>query len=843
MSLDLPIDKLKADLQVACGRSRRIVLSAPTGSGKSTRLPQMLLDLKCVEGQILVLQPRRMAARLLARRVAQERGVKLGTEVGYQIRFERVESAETKIKFITEALLLRQMASNPTLSGVGAIIFDEFHERNIYSDVALSLARKLQEKQRPDLLLVVMSATLDTTGVAQWLKHAETLVSEGRTYPVDVEYVPTPRTTTQPIWESAADQVARLLREEPSGDILVFMPGSYEIMRTISAIKFLKEAGGVAVLPLHGELSASDQDKAIQESNQRKVIVATNVAETSLTIPGVRMVVDSGLARIARYDSIRGIDTLLIEPIAQASAEQRAGRAGRTGPGRCIRLWSHTDHQARPSRETPEIKRMDLTEIILLLLSQGWGDLENFPWYEAPNAQALAQALSVLRDIGALDEKNHLTAVGKKMAVFPAHPRYARMLMAANEYNCVNEVATIAGLSQGRDILLRKVDESAEKARNNVKTAEGSDFFIRMALLQKAKELKFDAEACRLIGIQGQAARQAEQATQQFLRIAESQDFKINPVDAPPEQIQKAVLVGFIDRLAVRLDAGTLRCALVHNRRGELRRESMVRSAKLLVAAEIDEVQTRGEVTTYLNLATEVKKEWLNQFFPQEFHHTNFVKYDAIQRRVVTRIERRFRDLVLESSEQEGVPSDQASQLLATEVLAGRLELEKWDYTVDAWINRVNFLAKHCPELGISVFDESGKRMVVEQICQGATAYRDIRDRPVMSVVREWLTHEQLMALDIYCPEKITLPRKKHPTKIEYTHDGEALIEATVQELYDVPGTKLKVCQGKVPLIICIQSPARRTQQRTTDLEAFWKGSYELVKKELKGRYPKHEWR
>ena len=843
MSLDLPIDKLKDDLQAACSRSRRIVLSAPTGSGKSTRLPQMLLDLKCVEGQILILQPRRMAARLLARRVAQERGVKLGTEVGYQIRFERVESAETKIKFITEALLLRQMAADPALRGIGAIIFDEFHERNIHSDVALSLVRQLQEKQRPDLLLVVMSATLDTAGVAQWLKPAETLISDGRTYPVAVEYSPTPRTSSQPIWDRAAEQVARLLREESTGDILVFMPGAYEIMKTINAVKFLKEAGGVQVLPLHGELSASDQDNAVQESNQRKVIVATNVAETSLTIPGVRMVVDAGLARIARYDPIRGIDTLLIEPIAQASAEQRAGRAGRTGPGRCIRLWSHTDHQSRPLRETPEIKRMDLTETILLLLSMGWSDVENFPWYESPNPQAFAQAFTVLKDIGAIDKNNLLSPLGKKMAVFPAHPRYARMLMAAHELNCVSEVATIAGLSQGRDILLRKVDESAERARENIKTSEGSDFFLRIALLQKAKEVKFDADACQRLGIQGQAARQADQAAQQFLRIAESQGFKINHDSALPEQIQKAILVGFIDRLAVRLDAGTLRCALVHNRRGELRRESMVRSAKLLVAAEIDEIQTRGEVTTFLSLATEIKEEWLKELFPSEFSNQNFVKYDATQRRVVTRVERCFRDLVLESKEQEGLSSDDASQLLATEVLAGRLELEKWDQSVDAWINRLNFLAKHCPELGIPVFDESGKRMVIEQICQGAVAYRDIRDRPVMSIVRDWLTHEQLLALDTYCPEKILLPRKKHPAKIEYTHDGEALIEATVQELYDVPGAKLKVCQGRVSLIICIQSPARRTQQRTTDLDAFWKGSYELVKKELKGRYPKHEWR
>jgi len=350
MSQALPIDGLKEPLVAACGRTRRIVLRAPTGSGKSTRIPQMLLDLGLVQGQIVVLQPRRIAARLLAARIAQERGVKLGGEVGYQIRFERVESAETRIKFVTEALLLRQMASDPQLKGVGAVVFDEFHERNLHSDVALALARQLQESGRPDLLIIAMSATLDTEGVARWMGNAETLAADGRAYPVDIEYVPVARTSTRPVWDLAAEQVGRILHEEPEGDVLVFMPGGYEIMRTIGAVRNLRESGGVDILPLYGELPPEEQDRAVRPGPRRKVIVATNVAETSLTIPGVRAVVDAGLARIARFDALRGIDTLMVEAVSQASAEQRAGRAGRTGPGRCIRLWSHTDHQARPLR-------------------------------------------------------------------------------------------------------------------------------------------------------------------------------------------------------------------------------------------------------------------------------------------------------------------------------------------------------------------------------------------------------------------------------------------------------------------------------------------------------------
>jgi ATP-dependent helicase HrpB len=822
---------------------RRLVLRAPTGSGKSTRIPQMLLDLNLVQGQIVVLQPRRIAARLLAARIAQERGVRLGGEVGYQIRFERVESAQTRIKFVTEALLLRQMASDPELKGVGAVVFDEFHERNLHSDVALALARRLQETHRPDLLIMAMSATLDTEGVAKWLGSAETLAADGRAYPVQIEYTHLPRNSTRPIWDAAAEQVRRVLSEEAEGDILVFMPGSYEIMRTIGAVRNLPESGGVDILPLYGELPPEEQDRAVKPSPGRKVIVATNVAETSLTIPGVRAVVDAGLARIARFDPHRGIDTLLVEPVSQASAEQRAGRAGRTGPGRCIRLWSQTDHEARPLREVPEIKRVDLSETILLLLSSGWGEAATFPWYEKPDDKALQRALTVLADLGAVDAQGKLSALGRRMSVFPAHPRYARMLLAAGDLDCVYEVCRIAGLAQGRDILFRKVDDRTENARDSVEQEDGSDFFPRLALLQRAVEMKFDADACDRFGVHGQAARQADQAARQFLRLAEGQGLPVSDRIADPAAVRRCLLLGFSDRLAVRLDAGTLRCALVHGRTGELRRESSIRNAKLLVAAEVDEIQARGGVTTYLSLATAIEEAWLQELFPAEFSTVNQVRYDGSQRRVVTRVERRFRDLVLEAKERDDAPSDAASRLLAEEVAAGRLELEKWDAPVDAWIRRVNFLSKHCPELGIPPFDEAARRMVIEEVCAGAVAYRDIRDRPVFGVVRGWLTHEQAMALESYCPEKIVLPRKKHPARIEYTEDGQAEVEATVQELYDFPGSKLRVCLGKVPMVVCIQSPARRTQQRTTDLDAFWKGSYEGVKKELRGRYPKHEWR
>lgn len=843
MSSSLPIEALREPLRDACARSRRLVLRAPTGSGKSTQVPQMLVDLGLVQGQVVVLQPRRIAARLLAARIAAERGGRLGDEVGYQIRFDRVESAATRIKFVTEALLLRQMAADPALRGVGAVVFDEFHERNLHADVALALARRLQRTERPDLLVVAMSATLDTDALAAWLGDAVTLAADGRTYPVDIEHAPTPRVAGRWPWEPAAEQVRRLLREEASGDILVFMPGAHEISRTLGLLRGAPECRGVELLPLHGDLPADEQDRAVRGGDARKVIVATNVAETSLTLPGIRAVVDAGLARVARFDPVRGIDTLLTEPISQASAEQRAGRAGRTGPGRCVRLWSRSEHEARPARQTPEIRRVDLCETLLLLRAGGWGDAADFPWFESPEPRAVERARTTLADLWALGPEGDITPLGRRMAAFPAHPRLARMLLAAGDLGCVPEVARLAGLEQGRDILLRNVDAAIEAARDAVPCAPGSDFHLRLALLARAADARFDPDACDRIGVHAQGALQAERAAQQFLRIARAQGLPVDTPPAPPDALRRCLLLGHSDRIAVRLDAGTLRCAVAHGRKGELRRETCVRDARLLVAAEMEEVQVRGQVVTLLSLATAVEEDWLRELFPADFSEVASPRYDPTLRRVVTRVERRFRDLVLESKERDDAPSDEASRLLAAEVVAGRLELGRWDASVDAWIARANFLARHAPELGIPPFDDDARRLVIEEVCAGATSHRDIRDRPVMPSVRGWLTHEQALALDSQCPERLELPRKKHPARIAYNPDGTAEIEATVQELYDVPGSRLRVCGGRIPLVVCVQSPARRTVQRTTDLDAFWKGSYEQVRKDLRGRYPRHEWR
>ena len=400
----LPIYEIEPALVAALRETRRLIVSAPTGSGKSTQVPQMLLDHGLLgTGQVVILQPRRLATRLLATRVARERNAELGGEVGYQIRFENVTSAATRIRFVTEGLLLRQMVQDPRLPGVSALIFDEFHERHLYGDITLGRALDLQEGGRPDLKVLVMSATLEVSRLEEYLKPCRVIESQGRTFPVEIEFAAKPAyLDRRPVWEQAAGAFREFVGSGGEGDVLVFMPGGFEISQTIEAIRACEEARGFILLPLHGELPPRDQDAAVARYEKRKVVVATNVAETSLTIDGIRCVIDSGLARIPRYDPYRGINTLLIEKISRAAADQRAGRAGRTTPGICLRLWSQEEHGHRPQQEVPEVKRLDLAEVVLALKAAGVEDLRKFRWLEPPDEQALAHAEELLADLGAL---------------------------------------------------------------------------------------------------------------------------------------------------------------------------------------------------------------------------------------------------------------------------------------------------------------------------------------------------------------------------------------------------------------------------------------------------------
>jgi ATP-dependent helicase HrpB len=845
MSDRLPIYEIEHEIIARLKSDRRLILSAPTGSGKSTQVPQMLLKHGLLgNGQVVVLQPRRLATRLLAARVASELDVKLGEEVGYQIRFENVTSAKTKIRFVTEGVLLRQMIEDPHLRGVSAILFDEFHERHLYGDITLAQALDQQEQFRPDLMLVVMSATLNAQELETYLAPCARLASTGRTFPVDVEYLPyRSGQNAPPAWETAADVFQNFVRSGGQGDVLVFMPGGFEISQTIEAIRNTSGAKGYIILPLHGELQPRDQDAAVARYDRPKVVVATNVAETSITIDGVRLVIDSGLARIARYDANRGINTLLVEKISQANAEQRTGRAGRTAPGRCIRLWSRSEQDERPPQELPEIRRLDLAEVVLTLKAAGVENLRTFRWLEKPDEISLTHAEELLGDLGAVGHDKRITPIGRKMLAFPVHPRYARMLLAAQEYRCVHQASLVAALTQGRDLLIRNAGKDVESAREDLFGDQaGSDFWILMRAWNYAAKNQFRIDFCRQLGIHAVTARQVGPLFEQFLRIAKAEGLDTEPREVKDEALQKCILIGFSDRVAKRMDQGTLRCELVHGRRGVLARESKVHHSPLFVAAEIREIEGRDrEMNTILSLGTAIEVEWLRELFPEDITSDVHVQFDAQQKRVLAAELLRFRDLPLAAKRIDPPPAEQSAKILADEILAGRLQLPNWDQSVEQWLARLSFICTHCSELQLPNISNDDKKDIIQQLCHGATSYKDIKEREVKPVVVGWLSQSQRELLDKHAPERLALPNGRTP-KVNYEPGKSPFISLRIQELYDVNQTP-KIALGRVPLTVHILTPGMKPVQVTQDLANFWKEHYPKIKSELQRRYPKHFWR
>lgn len=846
----LPIYAVADAVLKGLEREGRVVLSAPTGSGKSTQLPQILLDSGQIDGEIVVLQPRRLAARLLAQRVAKERTSTLGEEVGYQIRFENRTSRQTRIRFVTEAVLLRQILSNPSLPGVGAILFDEFHERNISSDLSLAAVLDRVLPQRPDIKVVVMSATLEVDTIEDYLSPCARVEAEGRLYPVDIEYTgPALGRQSAPVWERARAALKRQLQAGFEGNCLIFMPGAYEINQTLREIESLPEARDFAAFPLYGELSIEAQNRAVEYRDRAKIVVATNVAETSITIDGVTLVIDGGLAKIARYEALRGVNSLTLMGISQAAAKQRAGRAGRTSAGRCLRLWSEAEHMNRPANELAEIHRIDLSETLMMLAAAGIDYANSFPWFEVPEADALLQAESLLQILGAYDADKQLTEIGRRMSRFPMHPRFSRMMIEADRLGVLQEVAEIAALNQGRPIY--RVSKDSYKRREQIRvieeTAAGdSDLFVQLRALEYAVDRRFKHADCAAVDIHAVGARQCQQAAQQFLAIARQNGLQAEYGNTDTVAVNRAIcqtlLVGFSDYLCVRMDAGTRRCRTMSGKVGELVRESVVESA-LFIASNLSERIYRGELNLVISMASAIELSWLHAYFPDDFCVSVETVYDTKNRRVVARKEQRFRSLMLECSDSDEVDLGVAAELLAEAVVSGQLKLKQWNQEVENWIQRVNFVATHCPETEIALIDAEARLLMIEQVCEGAVSYKEIKDRACLPIVQEWISPEQSYYLDAYAPAEMELPRRKRPVKIRYEADGRAFIASKLQDFYDVPGSSLRIANGEVALLVELLAPNGRPAHLTDNIDAFWEGAYVHVRKELAGRYPKHEWR
>ena len=672
------------------------------------------------------------------------------------------------------------------------------------------------------------------------------LVSQGRAHPVRIEYLAKAVDfDAEPVWEVAARECERIAGATP-GDLLVFMPGAYEICRTIQAIQGSRAAAGISRrFRSTASCPPEAQDRAVARASSRKIIVSTNVAETSLTIDGVTAVVDSGLARM--------------RPLRPGARDQHApGRedlGGERGPARgpggtdgAGRVRPALDREGARQARRPRAARgprLDLSEVVLTLKAAGIADLSGFNWFERPDPRGIERAETLLGDLGAVSGPGGpITEIGRRMLRFPVHPRYARMFLAAQERGCVRPVAMMAALTQGRNFLLRGVARQVDEAREEVLGEEHeSDFFLLMRAWRFADRNGYSLEACRRMGIHAQAARQVGPLFEQFIEIAKSEGLDVSERRVDGAEVRKCVLAGFPDHLARRLDASTLRCDLIHGRRGLLARESAVGRAPLLVAAEITEVGGRGgDVNVLLNIATAVEEAWLRELFPGELKDVREVTYDASAKRVVARREKRFRDLVLESrSGSDDVPPNEAAALLAREVVAGRISIDAWDESVEQWINRVNRLAEWFPEYEVNPVTPADRMTLLEQVCYGETSARGVKGREVMAVLRDWLTAEQLAVLEQVLPERLTMANGRR-SRLTYPKDGPPVLSARIQELYGVEG-RFSLGQGRVPVKIEVLAPNQRPLQVTEDLTLFWREIYPKIKPELSRRYPRHEWR
>jgi ATP-dependent helicase HrpB len=875
----LPIWQIHSAITGAVRAGNRLVLVAPTGSGKTTQVPQMLLDAGLAgDKKIVVLQPRRVAARTVAARVAWERNCPLGGEVGYQIRFDDITSLGTRISFVTEGILLRWLQDDRTLARVGAVLFDEFHERNLLSDVALALVKQLQQTARPDLKMLVMSATLEAEPVAEYLGGCPVLVSEGQSFGVELRYLDQHDERAAP--DQAADVVEAIVNSNETGDILVFMPGMGEINSTINALRAARTRERLAFIPLHGELPPEDQDRAFAPNPLRKVVVATNVAETSVTIDGIRHVVDSGLARIARYDGERGIHTLLVEPISRASADQRKGRAGRTAPGTCHRLWTESSQLNRPERNTPEIQRADLAEVVLLLHSMGIRKAAEFDWLDKPDPTAIERAEKLLLLLGALeasqrpdaDGLSDLTHIGRKMLRLPMHPRYSRMLVEAAKHGSVPAAALCAALVSGRDLLMRlgRDDKHIAEARELFEASQESDFYTLMRAYQFARRSNFSVETCRRYGIHAQTARQVEQTHAQLMQLAKRERL-VAATEAAPDEAESAaassnpqspirnpqsddallrcIMTGFIDQLCIRRDKGTLECDLTEGRTGTLMRESVVQNATLFVTASIREVASRGSKNlTLLGLASAVKREWIEEVFPQ--HLTNTVEhlFDRTHKRVAAVKLTRFRDLVIHHEHQREVDGDASGHCLAEAFQKGFFELPLFNHEIKQFIARVNLVCAVMPELEFPPFDAAAVKNCLGRAFAGLTLAKEAQATPLREAFFKHLEPEQGGWLDELAPVSIPwLEGKKlkllYPEEVRDEDGAANSPEAQVKlpecfQLREHP----QICEGRLPVKLWLCAPDGKRLEATFNWPAFKASTYPRLKPTLQRKYPGTAW-
>jgi ATP-dependent helicase HrpB len=818
----LPVAEALPALEAAFAKHRNAVLQAPPGAGKSTGIPLFLIDASWVAGRkIVMLEPRRLAARAVAARMASLLGERVGDTVGYRTRLDTQVSRATRIEVITEGILTRRLQHDPTLEGIGLVIFDEFHERNLEADLALALCLDAQASVREDLRLLAMSATLDGVAVARVMDNAPIVRSEGRSFEVETRYAP--RTPREP--QRIEQEVVRAVRaahEGESGDMLVFLPGAGEIRRVAELLDSTPLGPRTRVLPLYGDLPPEAQDAAIRPApaGERKIVLATNIAETSLTIDGVRVVIDSGLERRSQFDPPSAMSRLTTVRCSRASADQRRGRAGRLGPGVCIRLWSEGEQASLAAQTPPEMLEADLAPLALELAEWGVSDPSTLRWLDPPPAAPFAQARDLLTRLLALDSTGRITSEGRAMAALGTHPRLAHMIVRAQALDEAALACEIAGVLSERDLLRPQGRE-----RN-------ADLEVRIEALRSGRSPlpQFEVDT----GARYRAARQRDLFQRRL---------GLKPGTARTDRGDVGGFVAFAypDRVALRrADSGRY---LLANGRGAYFAEPqpLARSAMLAIA-ELD----AGEREARIFLAASLRQADFERLFADEIETRAEVRWDSRQQIVVARRIRGFGALILEESALKDAPSDALVAAMLTGIRELGLDALPWTRELRAWQARIEFLRRVLPERTAG-WPAMSDTALLDSIDRWLAAYLDgITRRDHLSRVdltgalRSLLTWKQAEELERFVPAHLTVPSGSR-IPIRYDEGETPTAAVRLQEVFGLRSTPT-VADGRVPLTLKLLSPAGRPVQVTQDLESFWARGYHEVRKELKGRYPKHYW-
>lgn len=835
MPTPLPIDEVLPQIRAVLERRTPLVLEAPPGAGKTTRVPWAIHE-AFAEGEVIVAEPRRLAARLTAARVASERGERLGDTVGYSVRFEDVSGPKTRIRYVTEGVLLRRLLAEPELPGVGQVVLDEFHERSLLTDLLLVLLTRLRER-RPELGLTVMSATLDAEPVARLL-GAERVRSEGRTFPLSIEHLPS--ADERPLDKQIVSAV-RAATTDDGGDVLVFLPGSGDIRRALTALEPLAAERGLLVLPLHGDLPIAEQARAVEPASRRKVVLSTNVAETSVTIDGVTTVVDTGLARQASYSPWSGLPTLTTAKISRASATQRAGRAGRTRAGRVLRLYTRGDFESRREHELPEIARADLSEALLALAGAGITEPEALGWLTPPPEAALAAARELLRFLGAVSAEGRISPLGRRLLGIPLHPRLARVVTRGEELGVASEACLAAALLSERDIRSDARLRLGPGAKRELGAGGPCDVLELMARFAEAEAVNFRADGVRRAGLDVRSVQAVATTYRKLSSAARQRGSRPPEPELIDAAVRRAILSGFPDRVGKRRRIGHPDIVLSQGGSAKLSEASVVHEGELLVAVAADEQSFGGgRAQGAIRLATSIEPDWLLADFGDRVELKDELLWSPDAERVERREGMAFGAVLLDEARSVAPPTPEASRLLLDAARARGVLATLASEGLGRLVARLALLQKHFPEAGLAPVSATLDDATAERLCAGLVSFAELRERDPAQQLRQSLgpMGERLLATET--PDTFRLPSGRN-AEIQYEAGKPPWLESRLQDFFGMKEGP-RICRGQVPLTLHLLAPNGRAQQVTSDLAGFWERHYPTVRRELMRKYPRHPW-